>query len=156
VFADLTSGPLVHLPSGSFAANAAWVTCAAMSYNLTRAAGALAGTFHAKARGATIRSHLITVAARIARHGRCGITLHLPGGCPGRVEVLLVIVFAAPALLVSAVILAVIVASIHREERHMSLKDAPATRVEAAVRRLLGAGVRQPQDRTLTTQADRR
>jgi len=51
-----------------------------MSHNLTRAAGALAGTFHAKARGATIRSHLITVAARIARHGRCGITLHLPEG----------------------------------------------------------------------------
>ena len=80
VFADLTSGPLAHLPSGSFAANAAWLTCAAISHNLTRAAGALAGPFHARARGATIRRHLITVAARISRHGRGHITLHLPEG----------------------------------------------------------------------------
>jgi hypothetical protein len=80
VFADLTSGPLAHLPSGSFPANAAWLTCAAISHNLTRAAGALAGAFHARARGATIRSHLIAVAARVARHGRGDITLHLPEG----------------------------------------------------------------------------
>jgi hypothetical protein len=80
VFADLTSGPLAHLPSGHFPANAAWLTCAAMSHNLTRAAGALAGGSHARARGATIRSHLIAVAARIARHGRGHITLHLPQG----------------------------------------------------------------------------
>ena len=51
-----------------------------MSHNLTRAAGALAGLFHAAARGATIRSHLIAVAARVARHGRGDITLHLPEG----------------------------------------------------------------------------
>jgi len=80
VFADLTSGPLAHLPSGSFPANAAWLACAAMSHNLTRAAGALAGVFHARARGATIRSHLIAVAGRVARHGRSEITLHLPEG----------------------------------------------------------------------------
>jgi len=79
-FADLTSGPLAHLPSGSFPANAAWLTCAAMSHNLTRAAGILAGGICARARGATIRSHLIAVAARIARHGRGHITLHLPAG----------------------------------------------------------------------------
>ena len=78
VFADLTSGPLAHLPSGSFPANAAWLTCAAMAHNLTRAAGALAGGFHGRARGATIRGHLIAVAARVARHGRGEITLHLP------------------------------------------------------------------------------
>jgi Transposase DDE domain group 1 len=80
VFADLTSGPLAHLPSGHFPANAAWLTCAAIAHNLTRAAGALAGTFHARARGATIRAHLINVAARIARHGRGRITVHLPEG----------------------------------------------------------------------------
>jgi hypothetical protein len=78
VFADLTSGPLAHLPSGHFPANAAWLTCAAIAHNLTRAAGALAGTFHARARSVTIRSHLINVAARTARHGRGHITLHLP------------------------------------------------------------------------------
>jgi len=78
VFADLTSGPLAHLPSRSFPASAAWLTCAAMACNLTRAAGALAGGFHARARGATIRGHLIAVAARVARHGRGEIMLHLP------------------------------------------------------------------------------
>jgi hypothetical protein len=80
VFADLTDGPLAHLPSGHFPANAAWLTLAAITANLTRAAGALAGPPHAKARGATIRRQLIAVAARIARHGRGHITLHLPEG----------------------------------------------------------------------------
>src|SRR5258705_3376136 len=80
VFADLTSGPLAHLPSGHFPANAAWLACPPICHNLTRAAGCLAGAFHAKARGATIRGQLIAVAARIARHGRGHITLHLPEG----------------------------------------------------------------------------
>ena len=78
VFADLTSGPLAHLPSGRFAANAAWLTLAAIAHNLLRAAGCLASGFHRKARGATIRSDLISVAARIARTGRGYLTLHLP------------------------------------------------------------------------------
>jgi len=39
VFADVTSGPLAHLPSGHFAANAAWLSIAAMAHNLVRAAG---------------------------------------------------------------------------------------------------------------------
>jgi hypothetical protein len=39
VFADLIDGPLAHLPYGRFAANAAWLTLAAMTHNLTRAAG---------------------------------------------------------------------------------------------------------------------
>ena len=42
VFADWTDGPLAHLPSGSFPANAAWVALAAISCNLLRAAGSLA------------------------------------------------------------------------------------------------------------------
>ena len=80
VLADWTSGPLAHLPSGSFPANAAWLACAAISHNLLRAAGALASLAYAKARGATIRRDLIDVAARTARHGRGEITLHLPEG----------------------------------------------------------------------------
>jgi hypothetical protein len=80
VFADWNDGPLAHLPSGHFPANAAWLTLAAITCNLTRAAGTLAGPFHAKARGATIRRQLISVAARIARHGRGHITIHLPEG----------------------------------------------------------------------------
>ena len=80
VLADWTSGPLAHLPSGSFPANAAWLTLAAISHNLLRAAGSLASLTYAKARGATIRADLIDVAARIARHGRGHITMHLPEG----------------------------------------------------------------------------
>src|SRR3954447_22881524 len=43
VIAELKNGPLAHLPSGRFTANAAWLVCAAMAFNLTRAAGVLAG-----------------------------------------------------------------------------------------------------------------
>ena len=80
VFADVTSGPLAHMPSGVFAANAAWLSIAAMAHNLVRAAGALASLPFAKARGATIRRDLIAVAARTARHGRGHLILHLPEG----------------------------------------------------------------------------
>ena len=78
VFADWTDGPLAHLPSGSFSANAAWLALAAISGNLLRAAGALASLAYAKARGATLRRDLIDVAARTARHGRGHLTIHLP------------------------------------------------------------------------------
>jgi hypothetical protein len=78
VFADLTDGPLAHLPSGSFPANAAWLACAAIAHNLLRAAGSLASLACARARAATLRRDLIGVAARIARHGRGHITVHLP------------------------------------------------------------------------------
>jgi hypothetical protein len=80
VFADLTSGPLAHMPSGSFPANAAWTACAAIAHNMLRAAGSLASLACARARGATLRRDLIDVAARTARHGRGHITLHLPEG----------------------------------------------------------------------------
>ncbi len=80
VFAGITSGPLAHMPSGVFAANAAWLSIAAMAHHLVRAAGALASLPFAKARGATIRRDLIAVAARTARHGRGHLTLHLPEG----------------------------------------------------------------------------
>ncbi|MFG2091939.1 MULTISPECIES: IS1380 family transposase [unclassified Spirillospora] len=82
VNADLIDGPLAHLPSGDFNANAAWLTCAAITHNLLRATGTLASAFHARARGATLRRHLISVPARLARHGPAGpaghITVHLP------------------------------------------------------------------------------
>ena len=78
VFADWTDGPLAHLPSGRFAANAAWLSVAAMACNLVRAAGALASLPFARARAATIRRDLVAVAGRIARHGRGTLTVHLP------------------------------------------------------------------------------
>jgi hypothetical protein len=80
VFADLADGPLAHLPSGLFPANAAWLACAAITHNLLRAAGSLASLACAKARGTTLRRDLIDVAARTTRHGRGHITLHLPEG----------------------------------------------------------------------------
>jgi hypothetical protein len=80
VFADWSDGPLAHLPSGSFPANAAWLALAAISCNLLRAAGSLASLACAKARGATLRAALIGIAARTARHGRGHLTLHLPEG----------------------------------------------------------------------------
>ncbi len=86
VFADWTDGPLAHLPSGSFPANAAWLALAAISCNLLRAAGALASLAYAKARGATLRRDLIAVAARTARHGRGHLTVHLPEGWPRQQE----------------------------------------------------------------------
>jgi hypothetical protein len=81
VFADLIDGPLAHLPSGRFAANAAWLTCAAMAHNLTRAAGVLTSAAHGKARAATIRRQIITIPARIAHRAR-RIVLHLPAHWP--------------------------------------------------------------------------
>jgi hypothetical protein len=59
VHADLKGGPLAHLPSGSYPANAAWLALAGIAFNLTRAAGALASLAHAKATTATIRTQLI-------------------------------------------------------------------------------------------------
>jgi hypothetical protein len=81
VNADLKNGPLAHLPSGSFAANSAWLVLAAIAFNLTRAAGALASTFHAKATTATIRTQLVNVPARLARSAR-RLRLHLPRNWP--------------------------------------------------------------------------
>jgi hypothetical protein len=70
VIADLKNGPLAHLPSGNFAANFAWQVLAAIAFNLTRAVGALASVFHAKAATATIRAQLIGVAGRVVRSAR--------------------------------------------------------------------------------------
>jgi Transposase DDE domain group 1 len=81
VIAELKNGPLAHLPSGVFAANAAWLVCAAIAHNLTRAAGALAGGRHRRARTATVRAQLIATPARIA-HSAHRQVLHLPHDWP--------------------------------------------------------------------------
>ena len=75
IFADSIDGPLAHLPSGDFSANAAWVILAAITQNILRAAGALASMFHARARCATLRRDLINVPASTARTGRATLTL---------------------------------------------------------------------------------
>lgn len=85
IIADLKDSALAHLPSKYFNANGAWLVMAAMAFNLTRAAGALASMFHAKARTATIRNQLINVPARIARSAR-KLVLHLPREWPWETE----------------------------------------------------------------------
>jgi Transposase DDE domain group 1 len=78
VWSDLIDGPWAHQPSGSFPANAARSILAAITHNLLRAAGTLTGTArYAVARGATLRTHLINIPARLARPQRRPV-LHLP------------------------------------------------------------------------------
>ena len=79
VIAELKDGPLAHLPSGKYAANAAWVSLAVIAFNIARAAAIAAGL--AKARWATLRRKLINVPARIATTGR-RLFLHLPTHWP--------------------------------------------------------------------------
>jgi hypothetical protein len=79
VIADLKNSALAHLPSGRFPANAAWLVCAAIAFNLTRALGVIAAGTLTKATTATIRTRLINLPARIARSAR-RITLRLPQG----------------------------------------------------------------------------
>lgn len=81
VNADLKNSALAHLPSGRFTANSAWLVCAVMAFNLTRAAGTIAGGRLATATTATIRRTLVAVPARIASSAR-RLTLHLPAAWP--------------------------------------------------------------------------
>jgi hypothetical protein len=73
------------MPSGFFPANSAWTVLAAITHNLLRAAGTLAGKAPAVARGATLRRHLVNVPARLARpQGKR--TMHLPVHWPRAVD----------------------------------------------------------------------
>jgi len=81
VIADLKNGPLAHPPSGNFWANSAWLVCAAIAFNLTRAAGTLASAFHARATTGTIRAQLINVPGSLARSAR-RLAVHLPAAWP--------------------------------------------------------------------------
>jgi hypothetical protein len=81
VHADLKNSALAHLPSGKFAANAAWLVLAVIAFNLTRAAAVITGPALARSTTSTIRRRLITVPARIASSAR-RITLDLPSAWP--------------------------------------------------------------------------
>jgi hypothetical protein len=81
VHADLKGSALAHLPSGIFTANAAWLVLAVIAFNLTRAAGTLAGSDLARATTATVRRKLVAVPARVATSAR-RVTLHLPAAWP--------------------------------------------------------------------------
>lgn len=75
VIAELKDNALAHLPSGKYAANAAWVACAVIAFNIARASAVAANM--AKARWATLRAKIINVAGRIASTSR-RLDLHLP------------------------------------------------------------------------------
>lgn len=81
VIADLKAGPLAHLPSGIFTANAAWLACAVITHNLLRAAAHTAAGTLARARTSTLRARLITVPARLVRSAR-RLRLRLPTRWP--------------------------------------------------------------------------
>src|SRR4051795_4773086 len=71
VHADLKASALAHLPSGVFTANAAWLVCAVMAFNLTRAAATLTrAAALAKATTATIRRKLVALPAPLATSAR--------------------------------------------------------------------------------------
>ena len=85
IFADLKDGPLAHAPSGKFTANAAWLVLAAIAFNLTRAAARIASETLGRARTATVRRTLVSVAARIANQARHWL-LHLPRAWPWQTQ----------------------------------------------------------------------
>ena len=70
---------MAHLPSGKYAANAAWLAHAVIAFNIARTAAVAAG--QAKARWATLRTRIINTPARIASTGR-RVVLHLPDHWP--------------------------------------------------------------------------
>lgn len=81
IIGELKGGPLAHLPSGHFGANAAWVQLAVSAFNLTRPAADGAGMN--KARMVTILTQIIHVPARLATRA-CQIIAHLPAQRPNR------------------------------------------------------------------------
>jgi len=81
VIAELKGGPLAHLPSKSFSANMAWLACAVLAFNLSRAAAHAAGI--GKARMATIATTIIRVPGRLASRSR-KLIVHLPRNWPAK------------------------------------------------------------------------
>lgn len=79
VIAELKDGPLAHLPSGKYAANAAWVACAVIAFNIARATAVAADL--ATARWASVRTKIINIAGRIASTAR-RLDLHMPRDWP--------------------------------------------------------------------------
>ncbi len=77
VNAELKAGPLAHMPSGRFQANAAWLIAAVITHNLLRTVATVIGGAMARARALTLRNRIISIPARIAHHAR-KLILHLP------------------------------------------------------------------------------
>jgi hypothetical protein len=80
---DHIAGPLRHLPSGRFAANAAWTVIAALAANLARWTNILGLRNHTPQAQASLRRRLLVVPARLVRHAGRN-TLRLPARWPWR------------------------------------------------------------------------
>ena len=70
VIRDLKDGPLAHLPSGVFTANAVWLALAVLAHNLGRWTLTAAGGDFAVATVASLRRKLITMPARLVCSAR--------------------------------------------------------------------------------------
>ena len=78
---DLKHGVgLIHLPSGRFAANGAWLAVQVLAHNLARWAARI-GLGEATATTKTLRRRFFSLAGRLTRSAR-RLTLHLPKGWP--------------------------------------------------------------------------
>jgi hypothetical protein len=80
---DHIAGPLRHLPSGRFAANAAWTVIAALAANLARWTSILGLHSPTPNAQATIRRQLLVTPGRLVQHAR-QTTLRLPARWPWR------------------------------------------------------------------------
>jgi Transposase DDE domain group 1 len=80
---DLKAGAgLAHLPSGRFAANAAWLLAATLAHNLIRWTATLGlGVGDQQTVAKTVRRTLLALPGRLTRPARQW-TLHLPAGWP--------------------------------------------------------------------------
>lgn len=76
-----------HCPSGSFAANAAWMVMAALAHNLLRWVAALGLGIDGPVVAKTLRRRLITLPGRITRRSRRR-RLHLPRDWPWQTQFL--------------------------------------------------------------------
>ena len=81
VNAELKANAVAHLPSGKYAANAAWAVFAVLAFNLARAAARAAHM--AEARWQTLTARLVNIPARVVRHAR-KLALRLPAQWPWR------------------------------------------------------------------------
>jgi Transposase DDE domain group 1 len=82
---DHKDGPLRHMPSGRFCANAAWSVIGALAANLARWTTILGLSKNAPQHLATLRRRLLSVPGRVVRHGR-RVRLRLPARWPWRAD----------------------------------------------------------------------
>lgn len=95
---DLKAGGLAHVPSGKFAANAAWLGLAVLAHNLGRWTLKAAGPDWQRATVASLQTKLVAMPARLVHTGR-RLKLRAPRRWPWRhaLQAALVRIAAIPA-----------------------------------------------------------